>query len=230
MNSEEKEPNEKKRKVGESEKVSEPLFAVKEHEKIRGLFIVREFVDAATEQVLLTHFDAKPWDASMQRRVQHYGYRYDYKARKIDQTMVAEPLPECATKIASRISALVKTDGSLVIDANADDSTKAEEKQQNFDQLIVNEYRPGQGIAAHVDCKPCFRDGIASLSLGSDAVMQFRRLNRENVDVALERRSLIVLTGEARYNWTHAIPGRTSDNGVERDRRVSLTFRTVILS
>lgn len=218
------EPQGKKRKVE-----SESSLIAEEHATIKGLFIVRDFIDVDTEKALLAHFDTKQWDSSMQRRVQHYGYRYDYKARKIDQTMRAEALSECAVVIASRISALRKKDGSLVIDANSDDATKAEQEQQ-FDQLIVNEYRPGQGISAHVDCKPCFRDGIASLSLGSDAVMQFRRLHHANADVALERRSLLILTGDARYNWTHAIPARTNDNGVERDRRVSLTFRTVILS
>jgi alkylated DNA repair dioxygenase AlkB len=33
------------------------------------------------------------------------------------------------------------------------------------DQLIVNEYEPGQGISAHIDCGSCFDDTIAILSL-----------------------------------------------------------------
>jgi len=50
----------------------------------------------------------------------------------------------------------------------------------------------------------------------------------------LEPRSLIVLKGEARYEWAHGIAKRKSDNWqgqvFKRTRRVSLTFRTVILA
>lgn len=47
----------------------------------------------------------------------------------------------------------------------------------------------------------------------------------------LEPRSLLLLTGAARYEWTHGIPARRSDivDGLRRPRagRVSLTFRSV---
>lgn len=48
----------------------------------------------------------------------------------------------------------------------------------------------------------------------------------------LEPRSLLVLSGDARYHWQHAIPARKSDKwhgqAIPRNRRISLTFRTVI--
>jgi alkylated DNA repair dioxygenase AlkB len=50
--------------------------------------------------------------------------------------------------------------------------------------------------------------------------------------VVLEPGSLLVMSGAARYDWTHEIPARTSDViGGERrarGRRVSLTFRAVV--
>jgi alkylated DNA repair dioxygenase AlkB len=46
--------------------------------------------------------------------------------------------------------------------------------------------------------------------------------------------SLLVLSGEARYQWQHEIRGRKVDHWegkkMERLRRVSLTFRKVILA
>lgn len=49
----------------------------------------------------------------------------------------------------------------------------------------------------------------------------------------LQERSLVVLSNYALYEWVHAIPARKSDvvNGfkIERNRRVSLPFRNVIL-
>ena len=102
------------------------------------------------------------------------------------------------------------------------------------DQAIVNEYLPGQGISAHIDCVPCFDDVIGSLSMGSAVIMQFSNPKTgENREILLRERSLIVLSGPARYEWQHAIPGRKTDvlRGlkIERTRRLSLTFRTVIL-
>ena len=60
-----------------------------------------------------------------------------------------------------------------------------------FDQVLVNEYLPGQGIALHLDYEP-FDRVVASLSLLSDCVMDFRRV-RDGCRESLlpERRSLL---------------------------------------
>jgi hypothetical protein len=54
------------------------------------------------------------------------------------------------------------------------------------------------------------------------------------VPVWLEPRSLLVLRGEARFDWTHGIARRRHDTvdgaAVERGRRVSATFRRVVVS
>lgn len=102
------------------------------------------------------------------------------------------------------------------------------------DRVIVNEYEPEQGIASHTDCKTCFGDTIISLSLGSPCIMNFVHPKKQlKMSLLLEPRSLIVLKDEARYEWTHGIAKRKNDNFQDRifkrTRRVSLTFRTVIL-
>lgn len=101
------------------------------------------------------------------------------------------------------------------------------------DQVIINEYKPGQGISSHIDCEPCFEDTIVSLSLGSGCIMDFTsKFNKtQKIPVWLEPRSLVILSGEARDAWLHGIAARKTDawNGrkCERQRRVSLTFRKV---
>jgi alkylated DNA repair dioxygenase AlkB len=102
------------------------------------------------------------------------------------------------------------------------------------DQLIVNEYNPGQGIASHVDCEPCFGDTIISLSLGSTCIMDFiNKRTKEKIEILLEPRSLVVLKDDARYQWTHGIVGKKADyfkgQKYERTTRISLTFRNVII-
>ena len=182
---------------------------------IPGLHYLPEFIGPAREQELLAVIDRQPWLTELRRRVQHYGYRYDYKGRKVTPEMYLGPLPDWAQALAEEL----RLRGLM---------------PRAADQLIVNEYEPGQGIAPHVDCVPCFDDTIASLTLGSSCVMEFTHAKtREKVPLFLWPRSLVVLSGEARYAWRHAIPGRKKDThegrDVSRGRRVSLTFRNVLL-
>ena len=55
----------------------------------------------------------------------------------------------------------------------------------------------------------------------------------KKIPVWLASRSIVVLSGEARHDWLHGIPARKSDEWDgqkhERQRRVSLTFRKVII-
>jgi alkylated DNA repair dioxygenase AlkB len=102
------------------------------------------------------------------------------------------------------------------------------------DQVIVNEYLPGQGISAHVDHVPSFGPVVASVSLLSACLMEFTHPeDGTRVPVHLEPGSLCVMTGPARFTWRHAIPARKSDPGahgrVPRGRRVSVTLRTVLV-
>jgi len=101
------------------------------------------------------------------------------------------------------------------------------------DQLIINEYLPGQGIHPHIDKTYCFAESVAGLSLLSPVVMSFTHPEtKEKRDVLLEPRSLLVLKRESRYEWKHGIDYVQADHykGQEiprGNRRVSITFRVV---
>jgi alkylated DNA repair dioxygenase AlkB len=100
-----------------------------------------------------------------------------------------------------------------------------------FDQMLVNEYLPGQGISLHRDYEP-FDRTVVSISLLSACVMDFRRVaDGRRESLLLEPRSLLVLSDEARYEWEHGIAPRKKDRWrggpVPRSRRVSVTFRQV---
>ena len=176
-----------------------------------GLKYLPDFVSGEEADYLANKIDAQPWRSDLKRRVQHYGYRYDYKARQAREEDYLGPLPSFLQVLAERL-------------------THAGHFGSVPDQVIVNEYMPGQGISAHVDCRPCFGDVIASLSLLSSCLMRLKNRNiNQQVDLTLEPGGLLVLSGEARHVWTHAIPARKSDivNGQKqpRSRRLSLTFR-----
>lgn len=174
------------------------------------------YLSQIEEIALLGEIDKLPWLGDLKRRVQHYGYRYDYKARRVTDDAYLGSLPDWLDDLASRL-------------------WKEGIFENKPDQVIVNEYLPGQGIAAHVDCEPCFGGTIASLSLGSTCEMEFSSLHSgDSLSQLLEPQSLLILKDEARFGWKHGIPARKSDivekQKIARRRRVSLTFQTVVLA
>lgn len=183
--------------------------------ELPGLLYLPEFITCSEEEELLVRIDREPWLTDLKRRVQHYGYKYDYRARAIDESMNLGPIPDWLHAIREQ----QVTRGIF---------------SKLPDQVIINEYQPGQGITAHVDCEPCFGDIVVSLSLGSACVMEFtHKRTRERSNLLLAPRSAVVLQGKARHEWMHGIAGRKSDlwrgQKLPRARRVSLTFRHVIL-
>jgi alkylated DNA repair dioxygenase AlkB len=184
--------------------------------KIAGLTYLPNFVTTTETNTLITQIDDQAWRSGLKRRVQHYGYWYDYKARAVGRDSCLGPLPDWLSRLCLKLL----SEGLLPTVP---------------DQVIVNEYLPSQGISEHVDCMSCFGDTIASLSLGSPCIMKFTHpRTRDTDEVLLNERGLIVLSDAARYEWRHSIPARKSDviNGVRvpRGRRLSITFRTMILA
>ncbi|MEU4085873.1 alpha-ketoglutarate-dependent dioxygenase AlkB [Streptomyces aureus] len=187
-------------------------------EAVPGLRYVPDWLDRDACGELLARIDAGAWSTELRRRVQHFGHRYDYGRRSVAAGSRTEagapPLPPWALQVATRMV----REGVM---------------EQRADQVIVNEYEPGQGISAHVDCVPCFGPVVAALSLGSGCVMDFTHPGEgRKTGVYLAPGSLLVMTGPARYEWRHAIAARRSDlwdgGRVPRGRRVSVTFRTVL--
>lgn len=184
---------------------------------IPGLAYRPGWLTGDEQDTLLRHIDDAPWSDQLRRRVQHYGHRYEYRRRSLatrpDEEQDAPPLPVWAVALATRIAGPAGF-------------------HRLPDQVIVNEYLPGQGIAAHIDCLPCFGPVVAAVSLGSASTMDFTSPDGgTRVPVRLEAGSLCVMAGPARHEWRHAIAARLSDPGpagrLPRGRRVSVTFRTV---
>jgi alkylated DNA repair dioxygenase AlkB len=179
---------------------------------VPGLEICADYVTRDEEARLLAAIDRLPWSAALRRRVQHYGRAYEYRRRSVSNAPV-EPLPPWAAELGERLL-----------------------REGRFsrlpEQVIVNEYVPGQGIAAHVDRVDAFGPVVASLSLGSAVTMDFvERPAGRRLAVRVAERSLMVLSGSARSEWAHGIAARRSDEvdgaKMSRGRRVSITFRTL---
>lgn len=196
--------------------IQHSLFKVQDDQSnaptIAGLNYVPHFINAELEAELIQLIDQQSWITDLRRRVQHYGYRYDYKVRGLKSDLYLGPIPQWLRPYCQKLH----SEGYF---------------SQIPNQVIVNEYLPGQGIASHTDCIPCFGETIASISLGSSCQMDFTRGDRKT-SLYLEPCSLLILSGDARYQWKHGIAARKSDKVdgtiMPRARRISLTFRSVI--
>lgn len=188
-------------------KTIEDYFGKKKVEKkveeiiINGLKIINNFITEEEEKYLLNSINNSKWDTRLSRRTQHYGYEYNYKRYDCSKT---DKIPEWCDFIINRI----KTEFNNVPD-----------------QIIINEYIPGQGISPHTDAK-IFSEDIYSLSLGSDINMNFTN-KTDHIEYKLNTRSLLNMRGDARHIWKHSITQRMSDNGTKRKTRISLTFRSI---
>lgn len=172
--------------------------------KPNGLTYMKEFISREQELELIKRINESEWNTSISRRTQHYGWKYSYGGTsKLEET---EPIPEWLKEIKEELDKIVMT---------------------KFNQVIINEYVAGQGIAAHTDNPKMFDDIIISVSLGSQTTMIFSHETKPKYELLLEPRSILILSNEARYEYKHEIPKRKYDNGIKRDTRISITFRKV---
>lgn len=178
---------------------------------IDGLAYQDHFLSIEEEKLIVSEINNGEWDANLKRRVQHYGYIYDYKKKNINQELKIGVLPDWLLSLEEKI----KTKFGF---------------EKSFDQVIINEYEPGQGISNHIDCVPCFEDVIISISLLSSCIMQFSK-DKEQEEILLQPRSILLLSGDARYLWKHGIKAVKNDKWlgtlIPRERRISITFRKI---
>lgn len=171
---------------------------------MESLIYLKNFVSEEEEKLLLQEIEKEKWNESLSRRTQHYGYEYDYTTKNVKPKKIGD-LPIWSRNLVMKLSSLFDNEPN---------------------QLIVNEYNPGQGIAPHIDSK-IFGPVIASISLGSGIEIEFKEMKtKDKKKIYLERRSCIILQKDSRYKWFHEIKKRKIDNKIPRKKRISLTFRT----
>jgi alkylated DNA repair dioxygenase AlkB len=183
---------------------------------IEGLYIIPDFITELEEETLKRSVDAGQWsgvsESKNSRRVQHYGYKYVYTARYVNPSI--GKLPDWSTTLENKI---------------CDIPIVKQLQSTRPNQLIVNEYRPSQGIGAHIDAK-IFADPVVTISSGSTCIFEMTK-GTEKVELLLHPRTCVVLSGDSRWNWKHCIPARMTDRydgkDYKRTRRISYTYRWV---
>jgi alkylated DNA repair dioxygenase AlkB len=158
------------------------------------------------EAELLAHLERlpfRPFDFHghlANRRVVGFGLRYDYDQRRVVE---APPIPDFLMPLKAKVADF------------------AAQPSEAFEQVLINEYRPGAGIGWHRD-KPHFAD-VAGVSLLAACDFRLRRKTDSGWDrqtIRVEPRSAYLLTGPVRTDWEHSVPPVA-------EHRFSITFRTL---
>ena len=227
--------------------------ALSSHVHIPGLRVVEDFVSEAEEGSLLAELDgdSRSWEQAISRRVQHFGFPFNYRTLMLDYNRPVQPIPEQCEPLMERMTAVLPAPEART--KTTETGSSSSPMPMPLTQMTVNEYWPGQGIAAHIDTFNCFGPDIYIVSLCSGITMTLTHRSTietagtvgveeaedtenagggryaEKKHVWLPRRSLLVLTAESRYEWAHCISSRINDKVegilIPRTRRVSMTFR-----
>jgi alkylated DNA repair dioxygenase AlkB len=173
-----------------------------------GMVYERDFLAADEENDLVRLAAALPLHEmnykgyTARRRVASYGGRYDFATNQLE---AGAPLPAHLEPLRERVGRWLGVD------------------PQEFTQVLVAEYRPGTPLGWHRDV-PDFED-VVGVSLLGEAVMKFRpyppREPKQSaaLKVLVERRSIYLLRGPARWAWQHSVAPTQA-------LRYSITFRT----
>lgn len=173
------------------------------------VYYIPNFITEAEEHYLLQQVYNAPkpkWTQLSGRRLQNWGGLPHPKG------MLSEKLPDWLEKYAVKISSLGAFAGKTA------------------NHVLVNEYRPGEGIMPHED-GPLYFPTVTTISLGSHTLLDFYRpfsKEREQegasqteesrflLSLLLEPRSLLVLRDDMYTCYLHGIRGVTEETVSER--------------
>ena len=170
-----------------------------------GLLYHPDFLNEGEEADLVRVFRELPFQAfdfhgyTARRRVLEFGLEYDFTTRKATPT---QNLPAFLSPVRERAAQFAGISAAALVEG------------------MVTEYSPGAPIGWHRDA-PQFGT-IIGISLAGTARMRFKPYKAEGKPVALvlERRSIYLMRGPARWKFQHSIPA-------VKELRYSITFRTL---
>ena len=182
---------------------------------IPGFYYLDSFLDVSLETLCIGAFDRYGWDrpGGALPAVQSAGYAYESATGEVLPSVLRPRLPDPVDVVAHRL----RSSFPLAFDAvpNA---------------MRVVEYTRGQYVLPHVDTL-CFGRSIAIISLLASWTMSFAPVAHSSPDFSLSfplaRRSLLLLTGDARSLWSHGIPPVENNGSAVGFRRISLSLRLV---
>ncbi|XP_065207469.1 alpha-ketoglutarate-dependent dioxygenase alkB homolog 4 [Planococcus citri] len=193
------------------------------YQKVSGVYVFPEFITDDEEKQLIDDLDAMPWDISQSgRRKQNFGPNCNFKKRKL-KPGAFKGFPSVTEFIQKRFNEVPLLKGYRTI------------------EQCSLEYDPHRGasIDPHIDDCWIWGERIVTVNLLSDTVLILTKYKGDksrynlqlapNIDtdpddiairIPMPRKSLVILCGDARYNWEHCILREDIQK-----RRVCLAYR-----
>lgn len=161
-------------------------------EGVETAFYVADFITEDQEAYLLQQIANSPkpkWKFLNNRSLQNYGGVPHPKG------MIREDIPRWLQNCVDTVSQLDLYDNPKIVP----------------NHVLVNQYKPGQGIMPHTD-GPLYFPVIATVSLGCNTLINFFKSNnngeaqeKRDFSLYLERRSLLVLKDDLYTGYLHGI-------------------------
>ena len=201
--------------------------------EIPGLRVILDAVSVAEERAALAEIARdRGVPASNIHRATQWGWRFSTWGRVPPMSLADRlaPVPRWLRAVGAALEAA---------DAPRALLPPTDQWGAGVAHALLNEYEPGDGVTAHTDDVAFWTSWVLGLSLGADVTMRFHPPPPEDddappagpIDVRLPARSVYVLTGDARWRWSHEIERATHDEVdgvlVPRGRRTSVTLRGI---
>jgi len=169
-----------------------------------------------------------PWK-SCNFNGKHFGKRWGVHCNPRDRRVSApqHPLPPFLTQTILPRLRLLEIFINNRINNKRLFSKRSKCSLENANEANAIDYRRkmGHSLTPHVDDRQMSKEPIANISLAGDCYMTFTNVKEkiapDEKKVLLKRRTLQILTGSSRYDYSHGI--KNSD--ILSDRRVSITIR-----
>nr|CAB3221259.1 alpha-ketoglutarate-dependent dioxygenase alkB homolog 4-like [Phallusia mammillata] len=211
-----------------------------------GVTVVENFISEDVENVLALCIDSSPWKQSQSgRRKQDYGPKVNFKKQKINDRCFSG-LPSYIQEVVNKLKSIEElSDFQTVEQCNLEyDSTRGSSIDPHFDddwlwgeRLVTLNLLSDTWLTMSLSSKETVPVQMTQLcDLGGleryiQTELQADECSNDNkspcltyhdliVKIPLLRRSLVILSGEARYKWKHSIQ-RKDIHG----RRLCCTFR-----
>jgi alkylated DNA repair dioxygenase AlkB len=174
-----------------------------------GFKYVPDFLTHGEETRLLEILSALPLKTFLfhgyeaKRNVASFGYSYQFTSRTITK---GQPIPAGFDFLIHKVE------------------TYFELEKGSFQQVLTSEYPIGSVINWHRDAPPFGM--IAGISLAADCIFRLRPYDKTKqgrksiISFPVQRRSLYLISGEARSEWEHSILP-------VKEKRYSITLRTL---
>lgn len=181
----------------------------------QSCYYIHSFITPAEEEQILEQIARLPqsrWTILSHRRLLSLPSSLVGPSK---DTLVATPMPSFLDTVVRRL----KGQGYF------EHST-----HQGPNHVLINEYKPGEGIMPHVD-GPAYNPITATVSLGSHTILEIYEKNQNGERdaspkwrILQEPRSLLVTTGDMYVDTLHGISELTVDNDLDNDHIINWEF------